>query len=68
MSREKFDALVSKLEEVDLFYNQLNNAQMPIKSQVLIALKRFNKYRNDISLYNVADWASIRYDTVDFIT
>lgn len=68
MSPESFDALVSELEGADVFHNQSNNAQMSVERQVLIALKRFGAYENDMSLHDVADWARIRYGTVDLIT
>ena len=68
MSPESFDALVSELKGADVFYNQSNNTQMPKERQVLITLKRFGAYGNGISLHDVADWASIRYGTVDLIT
>lgn len=68
MSPESFDALVSELEGADVFHNQSNNAQMSVERQVLMALKRFGAYENVMSLHDVADWAGIRYGTVDLIT
>lgn len=38
-----------------------------MKRQVLIALKRFSIYGNDMSLYNIAEWARIGYGTVNLI-
>ena len=39
-----------------------------MKKQVLITLKRFSIYANSMTLYNVADQASIEYNIVDFVT
>lgn len=55
MSLESFDALVLELKRADVFHNQLNNMQMPVKRQVLIALKRFSAYGNGILLHDGAD-------------
>lgn len=68
MSPASFDALVLELEGADIFHNQLNNTQMPVERQVLIALKRFGAYGNGMSLHDIAEWAGIGYGTVDFIT
>ncbi len=68
MSPASFDALISELGGADVFNNQSNNTQMPLERQVLIALKRFDEYRNGMSLHDVAEWAGIGYGTVDLIT
>ena len=68
MSQASFDALVLELESADVFHNQSNNTQMPVEKQVPNALKRFDAYRNGMSLHNVAEWAEIGYGTVDLIT
>lgn len=39
-----------------------------MERQVLITVKCFGAYGNDIFLYDVANWAGIRYGIVDFIT
>lgn len=67
MSPVSFDALVLELEGADVFHNQSNNAQMPMERQVLIALKHFGVYKNDMFLHDVAEWAGIRYGTVNLI-
>ncbi len=68
MSSASFDALVLELERADVFHNQSNDTQMPVKRQVLIALKPFGAYGNGMSLHDVAEWAAIGYATVDLIT
>lgn len=55
MSSKSFNILVSELERVDVFHNQSNNMQIPVKNQVLIALKCFGMYGNSMSLYKVID-------------
>lgn len=68
MSLENFDALVSKIEKAHIFHSQLNNIQISIKRQVLIILKCFSIYNNDILLYNIMDWVSIKYSIIHLIT
>lgn len=55
MSLENFDTLVSELEELNRFYNQLNNIQISMKKQVLIILKYFGIYKNNIFLYKATN-------------
>lgn len=38
-----------------------------MKKQGLIALKRFDIYGNSMPLYNVTNWAGIRYSMVNLI-
>lgn len=41
---------------------------MPVERQVLIVLKRCGAHENGMSLHDVAEYAKIRHDMIDFIT
>lgn len=48
ISSKSFDALISELKVANILNKKWNNKQISIKRQVLIILKCFSLYRNNI--------------------
>ncbi|PIL29432.1 hypothetical protein GSI_08374 [Ganoderma sinense ZZ0214-1] len=68
VSPSTFDRLVSRLAEDPVFSNNSENPQMPVETQVAIALWRFGRYGNSASLQHAANWAGCGKGTVDLVT
>jgi hypothetical protein len=63
-----FDALLAAISNDPVFSNNSNNEQLPIETQLAVALYRFGHYGNGASILEVALWASIGYGSVDLVT
>ncbi|KIK98318.1 hypothetical protein PAXRUDRAFT_40190, partial [Paxillus rubicundulus Ve08.2h10] len=61
---ECFDILLASIQTDPVFQNQSYVLQMPVDTQLAIALYHFGHYGNAISTTMVALWAGIGYGTV----
>ncbi|KAJ7660894.1 hypothetical protein DFH06DRAFT_988592 [Mycena polygramma] len=68
VSPRTFDKLVAALEEDPVFFNNSNQAQLPVEQQVAVALYRFGHDGNAASIQAVANWAGLGKGTVHLIT
>lgn len=59
-----FDKVVSKIQNDPIFFNQSNNPQLPVETQLAITLYRFGHDGNAASLQDVANWAGVGKGTV----
>ncbi len=67
ISPSTFDRLVAWLADDPTFTNNSENGQMPVETQVAIALWRFGQYGNGTSLQQAANWAGCGKGTVDLV-
>ncbi|KAJ7636718.1 hypothetical protein FB45DRAFT_1024818 [Roridomyces roridus] len=63
-----FDRLVEALSDDPVFTNNSRNGQMPVETQVAIALFRFGHSGNAAGLQKVANWAGVGKGTVLLVT
>jgi hypothetical protein len=68
MSPYTFDQLVIKLAGDPVFANDSQNAQMPVETQLAVALFRFGHSGNAASLQKVANWAGMGKGTITLVT
>ncbi|KAI0737005.1 hypothetical protein BC629DRAFT_1301211 [Irpex lacteus] len=59
-----FDWLVAAIIDDSIFCNNSQNAQLPVKHQLAVALYRFGHFGNGSSVGQVATWAGIGAGTV----
>ncbi|KAJ8508238.1 hypothetical protein ONZ45_g9460 [Pleurotus djamor] len=64
VSPQTFDAIVAAIETNAVFFNNSQNAQLPIEEQLAITLYRFGHDGNAASLQSVANWAGVGKGTV----
>lgn len=64
VSPTTFDRLVDVLQRDSVFINNSNNPQMPVCEQLAIALYRFGRNGNGVTLQDVANWAGVAKGTV----
>jgi hypothetical protein len=50
-----FDALVARITDDPVFSNNSNNSQLPVETQLAVALYRFGHYGNGASILEVAE-------------
>jgi hypothetical protein len=62
-----FDKLVDRIANDAVFSNDSQNAQMPVESQLAIALFRFGHSGNAAGLQKVANWAGVGKGTVTVV-
>jgi len=63
-----FDAAAEVIKDDEIFHNNSNNPQMPVKQQLAIALYCFGHYGNAASTMKVALWAGVGFGTVPLVT
>jgi hypothetical protein len=63
-----FDKMVERFADDPVFFNNLNQPQMPVEDQLAIALYRFGHNGNAASLQSVANWAGVGKGTVTLAT
>jgi hypothetical protein len=68
VSPTTFDIIVNRIEHDPVFTNNSTSAQMPIETQLAIALYRFGHDGDAASMQNVANWAGISKGIVHIIT
>ncbi|KAJ7182290.1 hypothetical protein C8R43DRAFT_847564, partial [Mycena crocata] len=68
MSPFTFDRLVTKIARDPVFANDSSNGQMPVESQLAIALYRFGHSGNAAGLQKVANWAGVGKGTITLVT
>lgn len=59
-----FDRVVARIQNNSVFFNNSNNPQLPVETQLAIALYRFGHNGNAASLQDVANWAGVGKGTV----
>ncbi|KAJ7887823.1 hypothetical protein B0H14DRAFT_3430436 [Mycena olivaceomarginata] len=68
MSPYTFNQLVIKLAGDPVFANDSQNAQMPVETQLAIALFCFGHSGSTVSLLKVANWAGMGKGTITLVT
>ncbi|KAJ8502842.1 hypothetical protein ONZ45_g11386 [Pleurotus djamor] len=64
VSPHTFDSIVAAIEANAVFFNNSQNAQIPVEEQLAITLYRFGHDGNAASLQSVANWAGVGKGTV----
>ncbi|KAG2069352.1 hypothetical protein BDR04DRAFT_1128883 [Suillus decipiens] len=64
VSPDVFDALVNRIKEHPIFYNNSNNPQLPIPIQLAIFLNAIGHYGNAATREDLADWAGVSIGTI----
>lgn len=59
-----FDALLAAVQDHEAFRGESNHKQLPVQTQLAIALYRFGHYGNAASVTKVALWAGVSYGMV----
>ncbi|KAJ7101040.1 hypothetical protein C8R44DRAFT_641666 [Mycena epipterygia] len=67
VSPQTFDMLVTRLEDDPVFFNNSNQAQLPVEQQVAVVLYRFGHDGNAASIQAVANWAGLGKGTVHLV-
>ncbi|EMD36273.1 hypothetical protein CERSUDRAFT_33216, partial [Gelatoporia subvermispora B] len=68
VSPSVFDAILEKIITNPIFYNESNNAQLEVRSQLAIFLRRMGHYGNAISVVDLAVWAGVSTGSVNNYT
>ncbi|KAG8794385.1 hypothetical protein FRC12_024712 [Ceratobasidium sp. 428] len=63
-----FSSILGRIETSQVFLNKSNNSQIPIETQLAIALYRFARHGNGASVVDIARMAGIGAGTVDLCT
>jgi hypothetical protein len=63
-----FDRIVDQITHDPVFSNNSNYAQIPVETQLAIALYRFGHDGNSASLQSVANWAGVSKGMVHLVT
>ncbi len=68
VSPSTFDALIARLSDDPVFFNNSQNDQIPVEQQITVVLYRFGHYGNAAGLARVAEWSGFGKGTVLLIT
>ncbi|KAG2062625.1 hypothetical protein BDR04DRAFT_1040075, partial [Suillus decipiens] len=68
VSSEIFQVILNLIEDHPVFYNNSNNAQVPVQIQLAVTLYRMGQYGNGASIEDIAHFAGISEGAVVLYT